>query len=242
MEPRVDLPGRTRPRPPRALSTRLYIAARAPRLGLNKTRLAAAIGDRAALDLYRAFLADLAARLREEGLPIGWFVTPHDAWDEIVAVVGPGPRPEPVLIQPDGDWTERQRALLRGAPERGEPAVALIGSDSPQIDGADVARALRLLAHHDLVLGPVDDGGYYLIAMRGWHDVLAGVRMSVPGVGRRILRRAGAMGLSSAVVETTFDVDLVGDLPALADAALGRDDMPATRRALEQLGRSPLLA
>jgi rSAM/selenodomain-associated transferase 1 len=217
------------------MSARLYIAARAPRPGLNKTRLARAIGDAAALALYRAFLRDLSARLRRRGVPLGWFVTPDDAWPEIRRVVGPGPRREPVVPQPEGDWGARQAALLRGAAARGEPAVALMASDSPQVDVDEVARGLALLDLHDLVLGPAVDGGYYLIGLRGRHEVLAGVPMSGTDVAARVLARADRLGLSTALLAPAFDVDEGSDLPRLARAAV-RADMAATRRALAGLG------
>lgn len=217
------------------MTARLYVAARAPRPGLNKTRLARAIGDDAACGLYRAFLRDLAARLRARGLPLGWYVTPADGWDEVAEVIGPGAAPEPVLVQPEGDWTERQRRLLRGGPARGESATALIASDSPHLDLGEVARALALLERGDLVLGPVADGGYYLIGMRGWHDVLAGVPMSEGDVTGRILAAARRMGVKAALIAPTFDVDVAGDLPALAAAAYARRDLPATRQALGAL-------
>jgi glycosyltransferase A (GT-A) superfamily protein (DUF2064 family) len=214
------------------VSARLYLAARAPRLGLNKTRLARAVGDESALDLYRGFLRDLSARLRRRGLPLGWFVSPWDAWPELAAVVGPGRRPEPVAIQPEGDWTERQRALFAGAAARGETRTLLMATDSPQIDAREVERALAALERRDLVLGPVEDGGYYLLGMRGWHDVLAGVAMGVGDVAGAILANAGRLGLSVALLDPTFDVDEIGDLAALERACDERGDLPETARAL----------
>ena len=62
----------------------LYIAAKAPRAGLAKTRLGRHIGHPAAIGLYRAFLRDLSARLVSVparcGCTLGWYITPPDAW------------------------------------------------------------------------------------------------------------------------------------------------------------------
>ena len=208
------------------MSDVLYIAAKAPVPGRVKTRLAREIGQEAAAALYRAFLVDLAARFPSAR----WYVTPLGEWRRSGIAAG-----RPALDQPPGDWTERQRALFRGAAERGERRVVLTASDSPQLDEDVVAAAVALLDEHDLVLGPVTDGGYYLIAMRGWHDVLRGVAMSTSSVFDDLLSSARASGLSTATLDPTYDVDEAGDLELLAADAAVRDDLAATRAALDEL-------
>lgn len=208
------------------MSAVLYIAAKAPRVGFVKTRLAASIGAEAATTLYAAFLQDLAASFPSAS----WFVTPAELWNQVTdCYLVP---PARVLAQPEGCWTERQRALFRDAVERGEEKVVLVASDSPQLRSEVVAEAFGLLDRHDLVLGPVTDGGYYLIGMRGWHDVLAGIPMSTSSVRTEIVRAARALGLRVALLEPTYDVDEIDDL-----ALLEADDseMPATRAALAAL-------
>jgi len=214
----------------------LYIAAKAPLPGYAKTRLAADIGEEGALELYRAFLRDLAARFASGPFALSWYVTPPGAWAEIAPLLGESAVGARVLTQPPGDWTERQRSLFRQAAANGESRVVLIASDSPQARLEVVVDAFRQLDSHDVVLGPVLDGGYWLIGMRGWHDVLSGIAMSTPGVLDRIVGRAEAGGLSVARVESTFDVDEVGDLAALVHALPGRHDLGATSAALDSLG------
>ncbi|HXH88430.1 MAG TPA: TIGR04282 family arsenosugar biosynthesis glycosyltransferase [Gaiellaceae bacterium] len=199
----------------------LTIAAKAPLPGHVKTRLAQEIGDDSALLLYRAFLADLAERFPSAS----WYVDPLPAWHAAY----PGTR---ASAQPPGDWTERQQLFFRTAAERGEECVVLIASDSPQLSKEIVLEAFDLLDRNDLVLGPVTDGGYYLIGMRGWHDVLDGVSMSTPFVLEEIVRAARALGLRLALLEPTYDVDERSDLALLeADDA----EMPATRAVLATL-------
>ena len=140
-----------------------------------------------------------------------------------------------VSIQGEGDWTERQRQLFRDA-AGGEERVVLIASDSPQLTVGVVEDAFRKLDRHDLVFGPTYDGGYYLIGMRGFHDVLSGIPMSTGTVLDDITRRAEQIGLSVGWVETTFDIDEVEDLEHLRRLAATRADLAATRTALEALG------
>lgn len=219
----------------------LYVAAKAPRPGLAKTRLGRQIGDASAIALYRAFLCDLGARLAplqaRHGYDLGWYITPPDAWPEIGPLAAPrSMRDARVLPQGRGDWTARQVALFAGAAGRGEGRTILIASDSPQLPLATIVEAFRLLADHDLVLGPVADGGYYLIGMRGWHDVLGGIPMSTTTVTRQIATRAAGQGLSVGWCAPIFDIDEADDLPQLCRVARQRDDLPATRAALVACG------
>ncbi len=213
----------------------VYVAARAPRVGEVKTRLGCAIGQAGAVMLYQAFLRDLAARFARAPFRLGWYVTPPDAWPELAPLVGPAGTPTRVLAQGAGDWTERQRDLFRGAAARGEERTILIASDSPHVSVEAVSRALAALDQHELVLGPVYDGGYYLIGMRGWHDVLADIRMSTNSVFGDIVARAHGLGLSVGQVVATFDVDVVDDLRYLR-AVARRADLAATAAALAALG------
>ena len=215
------------------MSDALYVIARAPRVGFAKTRLGRAIGHERAISLYRAFLRDLAARFAGSPFPPGWYVTPPDAWPEISELTGESGR---VLFQGDGDLTQRQRELFRGAEGRGEERTVLIASDSPHLGVGVVEEAFRRLDGDDLVFGPTFDGGYYLIGMRGYHDVLEGVPMSVGTELGGITARARLSGLSVSLLETTFDVDVVEDLENLRPLALESADLRATRDALESLG------
>ncbi|MFZ0216079.1 MAG: TIGR04282 family arsenosugar biosynthesis glycosyltransferase [Candidatus Dormiibacterota bacterium] len=215
----------------------LYIAAKAPRPGLVKTRLGAGIGHATATALYTAFLRDLGARFEGGPFRLGWYVTPDGAWSEIGPLVGAGTATA-VRLQPDGDWSHRQRHLLETAAAEGERPVVLIASDSPHLTTAYVADAFRALHDHDVVLGPTYDGGYALIGMRGWHDVLDGVVMSTSDVASAIRRRAHALGLRVHLLPPTFDVDEPGDLDPLLRTLAIRDDLPATAAAVAANGCS----
>jgi uncharacterized protein len=218
------------------LKDRLYIAAKAPRAEITKTRLGRATGHDSAVALYKAFLTDLAVRFADAPFALGWYVTPADAWEEIAPLVSRRGQVPRVSIQGEGDWTERQRQLFREAAGGGEERVVLIASDSPQITVGVVEEAFRDLDRHDLVFGPTYDGGYYLIGMRRFHDVLSGIPMSTGTVLDDIMDRAGRAGLSVGWVETTFDIDELEDLEHLRRLAATRADLPATRTALEALG------
>jgi hypothetical protein len=105
-----------------------------------------------------------------------------------------------------------------------------------------VETAFRLLADHDLVLGPTHDGGYYLIGMKDPHFVLSrGLLDSVPmSTGSELdglVEEARGSGLSVGWVDSLFDVDIAEDLERLGSVA-HRRDLGNTRAALESLGLS----
>lgn len=226
----------------------LYIAARAPRPGFTKSRLGRAIGHDAAATLYAAFVRDLAARLSRAPVSVGWYITPDDAWPDleplILADQGRDAPHGMVMVQPPGDWTERQCQLLATARSRGERRTILIASDSPQLGLDIIVEAIERLDRDDLVLGPTEDGGYYLVGVRSPTDsasvlpweALAGVRMSTGTVLDEILARAASLGLRTGLLAPTFDVDEATDLERLIPLALRCDDLAATRAALEALG------
>lgn len=215
------------------MSDVLYVAAKVPKAGFAKTRLGRSIGHEEAVLLYEAFLRDLSARFSEAPFELGWYVTPPGSWTEISRHTGESGR---VVFQGEGDWTVRQRDLFEGAEERGEDRVVLVGSDSPHLTVESVAGAFELLERRDLVLQPTYDGGYCLIGMRGFQDVLRGVSMSTGTELDGILERARWFGLSVGLQEPTFDIDEREDLRHLRPLALDRPDLAETRGALHSLG------
>lgn len=144
----------------------VYIAAKAPRPGFVKTRLARTIGEDWAVALYRAFLSDLSARFERRCLPfeVGWYVTPPGAWAEVAQQRGTRAANALVLEQEGLDWTERLSVLFSGARDRGEDKTVLVASDSPHLSEETVQSAFDELGRHDLVLGPTFAAGTTLSA------------------------------------------------------------------------------
>ena len=186
------------------------------------------------------------------GQPIVIATTVYDEQKNVVHVPAEG-QPVPTVgdtVTAELDWTHRQRALFSTAHTRNERRTLLIASDSPQIGLDTVREAFARLDRDDLVLGPTDDGGYYLVGMRSpagstetrpW-DALAGVQMSTGTVLDEILARAARLGLRTSLLPPMFDVDDASDLERLIPLALRRDDLAAARAALERLGLMPTAA
>jgi rSAM/selenodomain-associated transferase 1 len=140
--------------------------------------------------------------------------------------------------QSGADLGARMQAAFRAALDRA-PATGrcvLIGSDMPQLRIELVEEAFARLADVDLVLGPAEDGGYYLIAMREPHDVFRNVAWSSPTVLDDTLAQARELGLAVALLEPGFDVDEPSDLDRLQRllAGPGAAACPETARELQR--------
>jgi rSAM/selenodomain-associated transferase 1 len=138
----------------------LVLFVRAPQLGSGKRRIAREIGDVATVRFERLMIAVLLRRLgRDRRWRLRIAVTPDKArhqarhWRRGIEAAGQG----------EGDLGVRmRRALAACAPG----PVVLVGGDIPALTARHVATAFRLLGRHDLVFGPAEDGGFWLVGAR----------------------------------------------------------------------------
>jgi rSAM/selenodomain-associated transferase 1 len=226
-------PIQSRPVSASPLSRRLLLFTKPAREGQVKTRLIGDLTAAQAAALHAAFLADLLDRLRagELELRIAWALEPGE---EIPAGPVPGARQE------GGDLGERlYRALADAAAEAG--AVAALGSDHPTLPLELVHRAFATIeSGADVVLGPAEDGGYYLIALRAGAvapRLFAEIAWSTDRVLAATLDRCRELGLAVELLPMAADVDTPEDLRRLA-ARMADGDLgcPRTRALLGSLG------
>jgi rSAM/selenodomain-associated transferase 1 len=118
--------------------------------------------------------------------------------------------------QQGAELGERLLYAFRWCSQQGFQRTILIGSDTPHISRDIIDTAQHALNEVDIVLGPSDDGGYYLIGMRTPHDVFSGIPMSTSEVTERTIAAAHRLGLTVRQLETLLDVDEFSDLQRLA--------------------------
>jgi rSAM/selenodomain-associated transferase 2/rSAM/selenodomain-associated transferase 1 len=112
-----------------------------------------------------------------------------------------------------GDIGTRMAQAFSQAFNQGKKRVVIVGSDCPGINGATVRSAFDLLGQFDLVLGPANDGGYYLIGLRQEESKLfEDVPWGTVEVGARTLEIANQLGLRWVKVEPLDDVDRPEDI------------------------------
>src|SRR2546429_7224345 len=162
----------------------LVVMARYPEAGATKTRLARAIGVEEAVRLYRAFLTDLAHRFAGQAYDLHWAYTPNGVdYSAFMATLAPSLAQYMRFFPQEGpELGARLHHAFRWTYERGYQRTIVISSDSPHIGRDIVARAREALDEADVVLGPADDGGYYLIAMRRPRDGFRGIPLSTSQV------------------------------------------------------------
>ncbi|MEC9367608.1 MAG: TIGR04282 family arsenosugar biosynthesis glycosyltransferase [Pseudomonadota bacterium] len=175
--------------------------AKEPRLGAVKTRLARGVGPAAAMRFYRSATRNLILRVGTD-----------PRWRTILSVAPDGalmaniwPRNVARIRQGRGDLGQRMQRVFDRLPPG---PVVIVGTDIPEISAARVNRAFRSLGRHDIVIGPCEDGGYWLIGMKRIprkHGIFGAVRWSSPHALADTCRNL--IGLRVAKLEQLEDVD-----------------------------------
>lgn len=212
--------------------------------GRVKTRLGDDLGDEAATELYRSFLADTASYIAD--------VVPEQG--RVLAHPGSADHPsfEPfrqrgfeAVDQGEGDLGDRLRRGFDACFGAGAERVTALGADSPTLPARCLRNAFDVVSGDtDAALGPSFDGGYYLLALdRRQPDLFEQIPWSTSDVLATTLRRADASGLRCQLLEFWYDVDTFADLRRLQThlveygAHLEQTPAPATRRSLDELAR-----
>ena len=208
------------------------IMAKAPTVGAVKTRLTPPLTPAEAARLYHCFLLDKIEQVRtltDAHAAVAY--TPEEA-RSVFETLAPG---FTLLPQRGHDLGARLANGLAELLARGHLGAIAIDSDTPTLPGEFLQRGVDLLTRGeaDVVIGPSDDGGYYLIGVRtAQPELFLDMPWSTPTVLSETLRRTHVAGLATACLPTWFDVDTRADLERL-QASLAQLDAAApaeTRR------------
>jgi uncharacterized protein len=190
----------------------LQVFAREPVAGAVKTRLAATIGAERAAAAYRALTeATLrhARRAVAEGAVIAvelWCTPSADSrWFRDCAAMAAAT----LHVQSDGDLDRRMRTALAAGLTRAD-SVLLIGTDCPVLDTHALAAAAAMLATHDAVLTPAEDGGFVLVGARV-PLAFDRVRLSTPFAAQDARAAFDRVGIRCGMLPTLWDVDEAAD-------------------------------
>jgi rSAM/selenodomain-associated transferase 1 len=213
----------------------LIIFAKQPVPGRVKTRLSPPLSPADAARLYLGMLTDTIETFASFTTTDTFlFFEPsdgaeaffRDAWPDLT-----------VFPQQGGVLGERLENAFAGLFNAGFDAVAAMGSDSPDLPRAYVEAAFRYLEEGsaEVVFGPVEDGGYCLVAMGRLHpELFRGIPWSTGRVLEKSEQAAISLGLGTARLPAWHDLDTVGDLDRLLREG-NPDAAPRTRRFLRQL-------
>ena len=213
--------------------------AKAPLAGQVKTRLCPPLSPEEAAELYRCFLLDKIEQVRslDKASPVIAY-TPADSGD-LFEGLAPG---FSLLPQRGVDLGARLASCLEHLLAAGNGGALATDSDTPTLPVPFLQRAVDLLAGQqvDVVVGPSEDGGYYLIGLRAPQpELFAEMPWSTSRVLRETTERARVRGLRLAELPPWYDVDTPGDLERLRGdlARAGLGEPAQTRGFFEASGR-----
>jgi rSAM/selenodomain-associated transferase 1 len=205
----------------------VVVMAKAPREGFVKTRLTGELSARDAARLSDCMLRDTVSLVQTlPAIHVAVMCPPDDVTDIEARL--------PASVQVVGQRGRGLAAGLVSVFERFVPdfrRVVAIDSDSPHLPRAILQSAFELLETHALVVGPTEDGGYHLVGATAIHPHLFDpAPLGTSNARDALLTNARTLGLSVALTEVCYDVDVPADLRRLA-AELRRDPTRAPHTA-----------
>ncbi|MGB3721540.1 MAG: TIGR04282 family arsenosugar biosynthesis glycosyltransferase [Pacificimonas sp.] len=187
---------------------RPILFARYPEANRCKTRLIPALGAEDAADMHRRLVERSVTRLHILQPVLAYTGAGKTAFRQWLGA--------DISLKPqiDGDLGTRMLAAMTPGP------AIVVGSDIPDISADSVRQAMTLLESHDVVLGPAEDGGFWLIGLATPdRRLFEGVEWGGGNVLGRVVANAQALCLSTAFAETLADLDRPEDLARWPDLA-----------------------
>ena len=139
----------------------LLILTRNPELGKCKTRLAAKVGDKSALDIYK-FLLDHTVSFTKNLKVEKWVYYSEEIWQDDIWDNNVYQK----KLQVGKDLGERMMNAFKEGFQAGFENIIVIGSDMFHLNQSDLEEAFSKFKDHNYVVGPAEDGGYYLLGMK----------------------------------------------------------------------------
>ncbi len=189
----------------------LIIFAKTPDINSVKTRLKPYLSDNERLSLHKALLENtMKVAINLKNIKVTIFYTPEGGEDYFKRFK------LPVFLQKGKDLGERMYNAMKQMISRGNKKVVVIGSDIPDISNKIILEAFNRLNTSDTVIGPAEDGGYYLIGMKKPDKkIFSGIDWSTKKVLNQTLKKAKYIKLKVSLVQTLRDIDRPEDLDLL---------------------------
>lgn len=187
----------------------LIVFVRHPELGKVKTRLAATLGDEAALSIYKKLLQHTLVATEKVAADKFIFYSEDIVKDDLWQTPGYFK-----ATQGEGNLGDRMRHAFETVFAKGYEKVCIIGSDCHELSATIINEAFSLMDSTDIVIGPATDGGYYLLGMKQLHTELFNLQhWSTMHVLQETLALVRELNLSYQTLQTLADVDEEKDVP-----------------------------
>ncbi len=213
----------------------LVIMAKAPRPGAVKTRLTSSLSPESVTAFYSCLLDDTLALARSLNDVEVAIMCPNSDVNELAQLAGSEVR---VVAQKGDGLAAGLTSVFTYFAATGGKGVVAFNSDSPHLPASVLESAFDVLSAHDLVVGPTEDGGYYLVGAKVAHPAL----FDNDGMGTKsaleaLLARARELRLSVGFTDPFYDIDVEGDLTRLAsELQLAPARAPRTAAWLKEWG------
>ena len=211
----------------------LVVMAKAPRPGAVKTRLLPGLSPTDVTAFYRCLLDDTLVLVRSlSGVEIA-IMCPESDVDELAQLTG---RDVSVVAQKGEGLAAGLDSVFAHFAENYQRRVIAFNSDSPHLPRPVLEDAFETLAAQDVVVGPTNDGGYYLVGAKTSHPALfARDGMGTGSALENLLSRTRELGLSVGFAAPFYDIDVADDLTRLRkELSLAPAKAPRTAAWLEQ--------
>lgn len=191
------------------MSNALIIFVKNPIPGKVKTRLAKTIGEDKAVSIYKRLLQHTAKVTKpvevDKYVFYGDYINHEDLWDEHVYKK---------YLQQGEDLGERMLNAFSQVYEQEHEKVLIVGSDCLELNVNIINEGFQKLYETDVVIGPAEDGGYYLLGLKSLHtDIFKDIEWSTGNVLSRTIEILTAKGIEYSLLPTLSDVDEEKDLP-----------------------------
>ena len=192
----------------------LIIFIKNPYEGEVKTRLAATLGNKVTLAIYKKLLTHtngVALKVHaDKHIFYSSHIDANDEWNDAEFVKE---------LQNGNDLGEKMRNAFDDLFKKGYGQVAIIGSDCPDINADLIEQAFLELDRSDVVIGPATDGGYYLLALKKLYPALfEKITWSTKHVLKQTLANCKGINKSFHLLPVLSDVDVAEDI-------IGREEL-----------------
>jgi rSAM/selenodomain-associated transferase 1 len=184
----------------------IIVFAKNPELGKCKTRLAKSIGSEKALEVYKELIKHTAKIISNVSASRAVFysekIQKNDFWDDSQFHKS---------VQSSGHLGEKMQAAFEWGFAQGYSKICIVGSDLFELETSDFEKAFLELEQKDLVFGPANDGGYYLMGMSTFYkEAFLEKAWSTETVLKQTLKDLKNQNI--AFLKTKTDIDIVEDL------------------------------
>ncbi|HEY9600446.1 MAG TPA: TIGR04282 family arsenosugar biosynthesis glycosyltransferase [Allocoleopsis sp.] len=191
----------------------LIVFTRYPKPGTTKTRLIPLLGAEGAAQFQRQMTEDTLAQAKklQEFRPVA--VEVHFTGGDRKLMQDWLGNDVIYHNQSEGDLGNRMASAFEACFAAGMARAVIIGVDCPDLNAQLMLKAFEALDQHDLVLGPAEDGGYYLIGLnRLIQELFVGVSWGMSVVRQQTVEIAQKLDLAIAFLPLLNDIDRPDDL------------------------------